>query len=311
MIIADDPEWRHRFTLTASALTSGERSMLARAASSGSLVRIARGVYVDGAVRRSRDERHRDLVHARALASPAALTFSHTSAAALWRIPRIGPWPARIHVMSAGEPGRSTSHFLRHVGGPEITSDEIDGVTVTSLARTVIDLTRTESTTNAVLAADASMAGLMLGDRTFAVRRNDLVRELDQIETGRGVRAARFVVDFADPKSESPGETRSRISIARAGLTPPVLQQRFDDDEGRMFVDFWWPDFGVVGEFDGEGKYRRSELTGGRSAADVVIDEKKREDRLRRQVSTVTRWGWDVAGSPLQLGALLRRSGVR
>ncbi|MDP9026073.1 MAG: hypothetical protein M3N46_00775 [Actinomycetota bacterium] len=311
MHIVDDPEWRRRFTLTGSALTSGERNLLARAASSGSVVRIARGVYADGKVRRSHDETYRDLVHARELVSPTALVFSHTSAAALWRIPRIGPWPARIHVTSAQTAGRTTPHFVRHTGGSALAPDTIDGVQVTALARTVVDLARTESTTNAVLAADASMAGIVLGDRTFVIPRDDLVREVDLIGSGRGVRSARFVVDFANPLSGSPGETRSRISIARAGLTPPILQQCFEDEEGRMFVDFWWPELGVAGEFDGEGKYRRSEFTGGRSAADVVVDEKKREDRLRRQVSTVARWGWEVAGSPLQLGALLRAAGVK
>jgi len=90
-----------------------------------------------------------------------------------------------------------------------------------------------------------------------------------------------------------------------------VLQQRFVDDEGAMFTDFWWPECGVAGEFDGVGKYLREEWMDGRSAAEVVIDEKRREDRLRRQVPTVVRWGWDVAGSPSGLGLLLRRAGVR
>ena len=77
-----------------------------------------------------------------------------------------------------------------------------------------------------------------------------------------------------------------------------------------MFTDFWWPDHGVVGEFDGVGKYLREKWMDGRSAAEVVIDEKLREDRLRRQVSRVVRWGWDVGGSPSRLGLLLRQAGV-
>jgi hypothetical protein len=191
-----------------------------------------------------------------------------------------------------------------------LSADEIDGVAVTSLARTLVDLGRIESMANAVVAMDAGLAGVRLGGYAYAVTAQELLKELARAGSGRGVRSARWAIEFADEKSASPGETLSRLSIARARLTPPVLQQRFVDDEGAMFTDFWWPDFDVVGEFDGAGKYLRKEWMDGRSAADVVIDEKRREDRLRRQVSRVVRWGWDVAGSPARLGLLLRQAGV-
>ena len=311
--IIDEPGWRDHFILTASALTSGERNKLARLASTGHLVRVSRGVYLTSGIarRRSRDVSYRDLVRSRHVTSPIPLLFSHTSAAVLWRIPRIGPWPDRVHVLSPTTTGRSTAHLVHHVGAPVDSTVTIDGVAVTPLARTVIDLARTESTTNAVVAADAALAGIRLGERTIHVDRAALVAELDRVGSGRGTRAARFAADFARAEAASPGESLSRLSIARAGLTPPVLQQRFDDDEGRMFTDFWWPEVRIAGEFDGVGKYLRDEWTDGRSAAEVVIDEKRREDRLRRQVAGLARWGWDVASSPARLGALLRAAGVR
>jgi hypothetical protein len=310
--IVDDPEWRDRFTLAAFAVTSAERNALARSATAGRLHRVSRGAYVDAAsrIRRSRDDAYRDLVHARHLVSPNPLLFSHSSAAALWRIPRIGAWPDAVHVLSAGTSGRTGRQFVQHVGPAAISMDAIDGVAVTSLARTLIDLARTGFATNAVVAMDAGLAGIQLGKLSHTVARQELVDELARVGSGRGVRAARFAVEFADARSGSPGETRSRLSIARAGLTQPVLQQRFVDEEGSMFTDFWWPDHGVVGEFDGVGKYLRERWTDGRSTAQVVIDEKLREDRLRRQVSRVVRWGWDVAGSPSRLGLLLRQAGV-
>lgn len=313
MEIHDDPNWRDRFALTSAALTSSERNTLARAASLGRLVRVSRGAYVAPlpATPRSRDLAYRDLVHARHLVALSPTVFSHASAASLWRIPRIGPWPDRIHALEVAGGGRSAPGLLHHASGQVDSSDLIDGVAVTSLSRTILDLARTESMTDAVVATDAALAGLHLGGRTFRVERQQLLRELEKVGSGRGVRVAKFAIDFSDSESESPGETLSRLSIERAGLTRPVLQRRFDDDQGRMFVDFWWPDVGVAGEFDGMGKYLRSEWTKGRSTAEVVLDEKAREDRLRRQVSRVARWGWDVAGSPSRLGALLRAAGVR
>lgn len=308
----DDPEWRDRFELAAFALTSAERNLLARSVTAGRLVRISRGAYVDAESRRSSpDDVYRDLVHARHLVSPSPLLFSHASAAVLWRVPRIGAWPHAVHVLSAGTSGRTGRQFVQHVGPAVISTDSIDGVAVTSLARTLIDLARIGFVTNAVVAMDAGLAGIRLGSRSHTVTRQELVDELARAGSGRGIRAAGFAVGFAEARSGSPGETRSRVSIARAGLTPPVLQQRFVDDEGTMFADFWWPHNGVVGEFDGVGKYLREKWTDGRSAAQVVIDEKLREDRLRRQASRVVRWGWDVAGSPSRLGLLLRQAGVR
>lgn len=311
MQITDDPDWHDQVILTSTAVGSGERNLLARAAGAGRLTRIVRGAYIDGeaAARRSADDRYRDRIHARQLVSARPLLFSHDSAASLWRIPRVSAWPARVHVLDA-RPHRGSPGVFHHVGMPEPIPDSIDGVLVTSLTRTLIDLARTASTADALVAMDAGLAGIHFGGRTLVAGRSEILSELDGVGSARGTRAARFVVDFADPNSGSPGETISRLSMARARLAVPVLQHPFSDAHGMMVVDFWWPESGVIGEFDGAGKYLRSEGMGGRTAAEVVIDEKNREDRLRRQVSRVVRWGWDVARSPAQLGALLRAAGV-
>lgn len=313
MQIVDDPAWRDRFTLSAFALTSAERNSLARSARAGQLVRVLPGAYVDADARvdMSPVDRYRDLIHARHLVSSKPLVFSRASAAALWRVPRIGAWPDAVHVVSNGASGRTGRQFVRHVGPGVHSTDDIDGVTVTSLARTLIDIGRFESTTDAVVAIDAGLGGIRVGELAYAVTRQQLLAELTRVGAGRGSRSARFAVEFGDQRSGSPGESLSRLSIARAGLTPPVLQQRFVDEHGVMFADFWWPDHGIAGEFDGVGKYLREEWMNGRSAAEVVIAEKRREDRLRRQASGVVRWGWDVAGSPARLGRLLRQAGVR
>ena len=46
-------------------------------------------------------------------------------------------------------------------------------------------------------------------------------------------------------------------------------------------TDFAWPEYGLLGEFDGRGKYLRN-LKQGQSVADVVMAEKAREDRSAR-----------------------------
>jgi hypothetical protein len=120
------------------------------------------------------------------------------------------------------------------------------------------------------------------------------------------------VVAFADPRSGSPVESLSRVSIAEAGLPAPELQHEFWDRDGRMDVDFWWPRFGVIGEFDGKVKYLDERYRNGRTLEQVLLDEKWREQRLRRQpgVRSIARWDAATAASPARLGRLLREHGV-
>jgi hypothetical protein len=97
-----------------------------------------------------------------------------------------------------------------------------------------------------------------------------------------------------------------------SGLPAPRLQTRFSDTAGLIgYVDFWWPEWGLIGEFDGRGKYLREDLRNGKTTAEVVVDEKVREDRLRAATGArVARWGWDVARSPRLLAAALLRAGL-
>jgi hypothetical protein len=75
--------------------------------------------------------------------------------------------------------------------------------------------------------------------------------------------------------------------------------------------DFWWPETGLVGEFDGRGKYLRDEFTRGRTTAEVVLDEKRRENRLRALGLTVVRWEWADALMPRRLEMILTGVGLR
>ncbi len=90
----------------------------------------------------------------------------------------------------------------------------------------------------------------------------------------------------------SPGESRSRVAMARLGLPPPVLQ--WEVRRGGVLlgeVDFAWPELGKVGEFDGFVKYGRL-LRPGQVPADVVFAEKVREDAIRAEDLGMTRWIW-------------------
>jgi hypothetical protein len=105
-----------------------------------------------------------------------------------------------------------------------------------------------------------------------------------------GCPAARRVVAFADRRSASVGESRSRVLIRRAGLPDPVRQWEVRS-AGRVLgrVDFAWPELRTVGEFDGMVKYGRL-VRPGQTPAEVVVDEKRREDAIRDEDLRVLRW---------------------
>lgn len=127
--------------------------------------------------------------------------------------------------------------------------------------------------------------------------------------------SARRAVAFATPEAESPGESLTRVVLHELGAPPPTLQKRFPWGDGDLFadiVDFWWPRFGVVLEFDGRVKYAEGRWSGRRSAEQVVVDEKIREDRIRNrpEVHGFARTVWDELSHPPRLAANLRSAGL-
>ncbi|HUG50856.1 MAG TPA: hypothetical protein VLZ78_07660, partial [Terrimesophilobacter sp.] len=96
------------------------------------------------------------------------------------------------------------------------------------------------------------------------------------------------------------------------GLPRPELQVPIVGDSGRVWiVDFWWPEFNLIGEFDGHRKYTDPEFLRGRTPEQAVIDEKDREDDLRAAHHGMSRWDWDIALSPIRLRDKLLRAGLR
>ncbi|MEO7720485.1 MAG: hypothetical protein ABIS08_01060 [Pseudolysinimonas sp.] len=304
-------EWRYQLILNRDLRTPAARSDIARRAVRGEFVRVTRGAFLPASLWHDAgpDERFRMRVKAVAALASEDLVLSHASAAALWGLPWVGPWPDRIDALaSRAYGGHSTRTVCRHLPTTDSEPVMIDGLLVTGLACTVVDLARSRGFTRAVVVGDASLNGATRAELAApaALDADRLLEELERSRTGYASSRARDVLEFLDARSGSPGESVSRVSMWRAGLPAPVLQQSFSP----WFVDSWWPDYGVIGEFDGESKYRDPQLRGRRSPAQVVIDEKTREDELRRRSRGFARWGWDLARSPAALAGRLRRGGL-
>jgi hypothetical protein len=186
---------------------------------------------------------------------------------------------------------------------------------VTSLARTVVDVAAASSLRRAIVIVDAALSGEKNRDGQWVrppISKAELGYEIEMRGAIRGSRQLGWVLKFGDGLSGSPGESVSRLTMHQIGCPPPELQHTFRDRDG-VFVattDFWWPNYNLTGEFDGRAKYMRTEFTRGRTPAEVVIDEKVREDALRALGPGMSRWVWEEALSAHALRLKLTRAGL-
>lgn len=301
---------------TRAMRVAGDRAKLYRAVRAGELTAVTRGVYVATALWSSAypEGRHRAAITA-VDALRSGLVFGSTSAAVLWGRPLLHSIPAKpIAIRSTASGGRSDANVTVRETLTPFEPVSVGGVFATSLARSLVDAARALPLGPAVGALDHALshpASSETWPTSDRVSLEELLAEIDRgTHVGRG--RARVAIAFANGESGSPGESLSRVIISTCGLSAPVLQQAFYDAEGLIgYVDFWWPELGIIGEFDGNGKYLREEFARGRTQAEVIADEKRREDRLRALGYIVVRWEWSDLMRPHRLREKLRRAGVR
>lgn len=265
---------------------------------SGGLVRLRRGVVMDADEPGPLELHRRRLIAARGVVGPSTY-FSHTSAAVIHGLPLLTRRLSEVIAVRTGGGHGSINPTLHARRASLATEDvsEVDGLPVTSLARTVADLVRALPFPEAVVVADAGLAkGLDRGEL------------LERTAKGRGCRMAARALLFADPRSESAGESLSRVRIHQLGLPAPDLQHSLYDARGRFLgrTDFWWEEFSLAGEFDGRTKYA-DRLKPGQSPADAIMDEKFRERGIFGAGTFVVRWYWADLWKP-GLDVLIRQA---
>jgi hypothetical protein len=245
-----------------------------------------------------------------AVASTAAMDnlYSHHAAAALWRIPLLGDWPTRVDVTGPiRSGGRSSEQIRRHPSGvvPPDQIATVDGLRLTSPARTAADLARLLPFAGAVAAIDAACWTGRTASRASLAEVQDIAWSC---RARRGGQRAIAAAAFATDRSESLWESVSRMVIWQLGFPDPVLQQDFRWDGRTVYrTDFWWPDSGIIGEFDGLVKYGSGD---GEDARSAVVGEKIREDRLRTMSSGFVRWTVADVRDPSRLDRLLIAAGL-
>lgn len=229
-----------------------------------------------------------------------SVVLSHVTAAILHGLSVEVDDPGDVHLTVAPPArGRRRAGYHVHVAPLEKADvTELRGLRVTSLARTAADLARGVPFEWGVVAMDQ------------ALRRGVTQKQLEALLEGAskraGVETLRRVVAFADGRAESAAESVSRVTMARAGMPAPLLQYQVTDESGWVADgDFGWPELGVVGEVDGEEKYKK-QVEKGQSVGKVVRNQQDRDESIRQAGSWPTHWGWKIAWDVHRLGEQLR-----
>jgi very-short-patch-repair endonuclease len=143
---------------------------------------------------------------------------------------------------------RSPAGIQTH--GDRIEDDEIetvDGIPVTSSARTALDLGCWYPTMTAVAGID-SLA------RALDIKATDVELLTRRYPGRRGISRARQAMELFDAGAQSPKESWLRVVLIQAGLPRPQTQIPVLDEMGNSiaYLDMGWEDVKVAVEYDGE-----------------------------------------------------------
>lgn len=195
-----------------------------------------------------------------------------------WRQLRRGCYCEADHYSALAKDDRSRHVLLVAAELPSEHRGSEDALRATSVGRTVVDIARRAAFIDAVMVADAALRkGLVTKDQLRSV----LAAQAGWLGT---VQASQIIA-FADARSESPLESRSRVRIHQHGLPAPEPQFKVYDESGKLIAraDFGWKKHRTLGEADGKVKYADGK-------SETLFNEKLREDAVRRLHWEVVRW---------------------
>ncbi|MFD1824500.1 MULTISPECIES: type IV toxin-antitoxin system AbiEi family antitoxin domain-containing protein [Mumia] len=214
--------------------------------------------------------------------------LSHHSALAVRRMPLVAVDLSLVHVTRLDQRnGRTVAGVRFHAGSlTDSEIDEVDGRQVTTLPRALWESASLAQVRSGVVAMDAALHhGL--------VDRDQLERAEERHRGWQGSPRASAALAFADGKAESAGESLGRWMFHVFDLPKPVLQYDVYDENGNFLgrSDYAWPEWRHLGEFDGLRKYYRPYKEGD-DASEVVVSEKRREERMCGQRYGMSRLIW-------------------
>jgi hypothetical protein len=259
------------------------------------LRRIQRGIYAPRAVELT------PLAIARAAVLSSGVldaVASHLTAARVHGLARPGGTQPE-HVTVARTVRRRDRRDLRfHGRGLRLGEVELyEGVAVTTVARTLVDLAGSLERLAAVWAIDDAL-------RRGLCSRGDLRSAAQPYPTRTGVAVSARIAE-ADGVAESILETAGRLALLDYGVPLPVAQYEVVDSSGAVLarLDGAYPEQRLGLEFDGRHHHDQPK---------AVLHDRRRQNRLEALGWHVLRFTWwDVVHDPAAFAADVRRAITR
>ena len=280
---------------------------IARLVGDGVLVRVRRGAYADRESYDGLDSAGRHGLCARAVVQQARtrVVLSHVSGLPEYDVPIWDLDLSEVHVTRPdGKAGRREAGVHQHCG-TVLASDIVvrNGLEVMSPTRLALEATTVGSVESSLVVVNHFL-------HCGATTRERLLERYQLMEQWPHTLRTGLVLQWADPRIESVGESRAHHLILSNGLPTPALQYPVRDASGREIarLDFAWPELGVFLEFDGRVKYEKL-LRPGQRASDVVLAEKRRE----QLICSLTGWrciriDWGDLARPIETVRLVREA---
>ena len=235
---------------------------------------------------------HRERVDTVGRRSRGRTVVSHLSAATVHGLPVLCGPPGSVEVITPRRSGgkRTADRHVRPLPLEEWERSVIDGVAVTSVARTLVDVAATRSHWVAVPMIDTARAREL-------VRPSEMHRVVAAHPTLVGCRRALHALWLSTDRAYGPVESLSRMVMRASRQIPqPELGVRalgFDDEPlGRLA--FHWPERRAAAIVD------ESEQDGGDPRREQLVWE------LGQLGLTVLRWGWSDVTAPERLIRMIR-----
>lgn len=302
---------KHGVFLRREALGLGYTDrVIARLVKGGVIQPVRHGAYVPTDIWLELDEGQQHYLRARAAYRTAntEVVLSHTSSLMHfqpehWELPLDD-----VHLTRTdGRTGRKEAGVRQHQGLILPGDIEFEGeLAFMSATRTALELTTLVDVQHALVPINWLLHNGHTTKELLNARYVEMILWPDTCRT-------ELVLRLCDALIESAGETRTNYLLFAHGLPVPELQYKIRDEFGNVIaeVDFAWPELGVFLEFDGKVKYGRL-LKPGESASDVVVREKRREERICELTGWLCiRITWADLEHPERTVARIRRTFAR
>lgn len=251
--------------ITTAKMSGAERQHIIRGWKNDEYVRLAPGFFMER-------EQYEDLgreeqMQARVVAyacTAATTVVVGTSAAHLWGFPvdtdNETLCKERIHLASTSMRSRRMArvHYRKIGRSHENSIVEVETdfgtVQVTDALTTALDLARWSTIDQAVRALDHGLQSSLF-------TRDELTARLKEMAGVTGIETMRQAAGLASIGSESPRETDVKLLLWRMGLPAPRQQANVSSRRNVWIgrVDFFFPELGLIIEYDGDGKYHDPE----------------------------------------------------